>query len=282
MFVEIYNASSYHRVLNLGGSVFSTSAASTKLNNQKYVSTYNHFDSLGVLHFFLLIIDIQTKSIELNLTLIEKHDYGDFSQIAVANDDDDDIIGIRESASGGLSLEVAKINRTTGLMETIGIYPAGSFSFVMVYASKRRLYYNVIDSTLYGINIDTGKLDVNIRIPMDYTIYGIDYDSTNDTLIALVYSRSTTNGWILAQIIITAKYEIQFDRIGKSEIPFEKYIWSTTYTMNTNKRLWITLWSITNENKSNFIVFNIDNGEIIENRTTHFKNLSNLVCFDRL
>ncbi|CAF1153779.1 unnamed protein product, partial [Rotaria sordida] len=72
------------------------------------------------------------------------------------------------------SLEVAKINQTTGLMKTIGIYPVGTFSVVMAYALKRRLYYNIIDSTLYSINIDTGGLDVNIEIPIDYTIYAIN------------------------------------------------------------------------------------------------------------
>ncbi|CAF3567015.1 unnamed protein product [Rotaria sordida] len=278
-FIEIYNASSYHRVWNLGRSVFESSAASAKINNRKYISTYNTFDSSGVPHFFLLIIDIQTKSIELNLTLIEKHDSGAFFHIAVANDDDN-ILGIRESLGAGLSLEVAKINQTTGLMKTIGIYPAGAFSVVMAYASKRRLYYNVVDSILYGINIDTGGLDVNIEIPIDYTIYAIDYDSIGDRLIALVYSRSTANVWFLAQIIITAQQEIKFDRIGKAEIPFEKYFWSTTYAININKRLWMTLWSTTDENINYFVIFNIDNGDIIENQKTNFKDLSNFVCFD--
>ncbi|CAF4054075.1 unnamed protein product [Rotaria sordida] len=76
--------------------------------------------------------------------------------------------------NGSESLEVAKINQTTGLMKTIGIYPVGTFSVVMAYALKRRLYYNIIDSTLYSINIDTGGLDVNIEIPIDYTIYAIN------------------------------------------------------------------------------------------------------------
>ncbi|CAF3395170.1 unnamed protein product [Rotaria sp. Silwood2] len=208
IFIETYNASSFRQVPNLGGSVFSGSAASTKINNRKYV--------------------------------IEKQDYEDFSQIAVTNNDER-FIGIRESASAPLSLGVAEINRTTCRMNTIGIYPAGSFSYVMVYASKRELYYNVIASTLYGINVRTESLEIQIPIPNDYTIYELDYDSTTDRLIALVYSRSTANAWFLAQVIITGKHQIHFDRIGKSEIPFEKYFWATIYTMDTKNRLWRTL-----------------------------------------
>ncbi|CAF1056546.1 unnamed protein product [Didymodactylos carnosus] len=277
-FTEIINSTSYDRIINLGRVSFSGTATSVKIDNQKYVSTYHTSNSLGVPHYFLLIIDIHTKSIKLNLTLNEKRDSGSFWQIAAPNSNE--IVGIRESFHAGSSLEVAKINQTNGLMETIGTYPYGSYSLVMVYASKRRLYYNVIESTFYAVNIDTGKLDINIRIPNGYTIYAIDYDSVNDRLIALVYSSSITNGWILTQLTITAKNEIRFDPIGKTIIPFEKYLWTTTYTMNTNERLWITIWSIKDSNKNIFIVFNIDTGNIMEKWETNLNHFSNLVCFD--
>ncbi|CAF0874769.1 unnamed protein product [Rotaria sp. Silwood1] len=277
-FVEIANSSSYDYILNLGGSVFSGTATSTNMGNQKYVSTYHTFDSLGVPHFFLLIIDIHLKSIQLNLTLHEQRDSGSFWQVAATNNNE--IIGIRESFHAGSTLEVARINQTNGFMETIGTYPYGSYSIVMVYAPKRRLYYNVIESTLYAVNIDTGELDINIQIPNDYTIYGIDYDFVNDRLIALIYSSSITNGWILTQIIITTKKETKFDRIGKTIIPFEKYSWTTTYTINSNERFWMTLWSSKDSKKSIFIVLNIDNGEIMEKWETNKTDLSNLVCFD--
>ncbi|CAF2738225.1 unnamed protein product [Rotaria sp. Silwood2] len=251
--IEINNSSSYNLVLNLGHSTFSSKATSTKIGNQNYVSTYHTFDSLGVPHYFLLIVDIYLKSIKLNLTLNEKYGSGSFWQVAAISDDD--IIGIRESLHPGSTL-------------------------VMTYASKRRLYYNVIESTLYAINVDTGNIDVNIQIPNDYLIYALDYDSINDRLIALVYSSSITNGWILTQMIITAKQEITFDRIGKIIIPFEKYLWATIYTISSNKNSWMTIWRVEDSNASIFISFNIDNGEIIEKWEIRSRDLGNLVCFD--
>ncbi|CAF1403692.1 unnamed protein product [Rotaria sordida] len=276
--IEINNSSSYNPILNLGRSTFSGKATSTKIGNHNYVSTYHNFNSLGVPHYFLLIIDIDLKSIKLNLTLNEKYGSGSFWQIAAINDND--IIGIRESMHPGSTLEVARINQTNGLMKTIGTYPYGSYSLVMTYASKRRLYYNVIESTLYAVNVDTGNLDVSIQTPNDYLIYALDYDSINDRLIALVYSSSITNGWVLTQLIITAEKEIQFNRIGKTVIPFEKYLWTTTYTINSNEHSWMTIWSVKNSNTSIFISFNIDNGEIIEKWEISSKDLGNLVCFN--
>ncbi|CAF3750861.1 unnamed protein product [Rotaria sp. Silwood1] len=276
--IQINNSSSYNPVLNLGRSTFSSKAISTKIGNQNYVSTYRTFDSLGVPHYFLLIIDIYLKSIKLNLTLNEKYGSGSFWQLAVINDDD--IIGIRESLRPGSTLEVAKINLTNGSMKTIGTYPYGSYSLVMTYASKRRLYYNVIDPKVYAVNVDTGNLDVNIQIPNGYSIYALDYDSINDRLIALVYSSSETNGWILTQMIITEKQEIKFERIGTTVIPFEKYLWTTTYTINSNEHAWMTIWSDKNSNNSIFISLNIDNGEIIEKWEINSKGFGNLVCFD--
>jgi hypothetical protein len=277
-FIQIFNSSSYARILNLGHSSFSGTTTSIKIDNQKYASTYHTYDSLGAPHYFLLIIDIHSKTIELNLTLNEKRDSGSFWQIATPSRNE--IIGIRESSHSGSSLEVAKINQTNGLMETIGTYPTGSYSIIMTYASKRRLYYNVLESTFYAVNIDTGKLDINIRIPNGYTIYGIDYDTINDRLIALVYSASIGNGWILTQIAITANNEIKFDRIGKTIIPFERYLWTTTYAMSANERLWITMWAIRDTDRSMFIVFNMDSGEVTEESETNFKDFNNLVCSD--
>ncbi|CAF2094010.1 unnamed protein product [Rotaria magnacalcarata] len=275
---KINNSSSYNPILNLGDLVFSGSATSTKLANKNYLSAYHTFDHLGVPHFFLLIIDIDLKSIKLNLTLNEKDGSGSFWQIATVNTNE--IIGIRESFHSGSTLEVAKINQKDGNMTTIGTYPYGSYSLVMVYASKRRLYFNVIESTLYAVNVDTGKLDINIQIPNDYVIYAIDYDYIKDRLIGLVYSSSITNSWILTEIIITTKNELKFDRIGKTIIPFDKYQWTTTYTINLNQRSWITIWDMKDLNKSVFIALNIDNGEIIEKWETNLNRLTNLVCFD--
>ncbi|CAF3332218.1 unnamed protein product [Rotaria socialis] len=275
---KINNSSSYNPILNLGDLVFSGSATSTKLTNKTYLSTYRTFDRLGVPHFFLLIIDIDLKSVKLNLTLSEKDGSGSFWQIATVNTNE--IIGIRESVHPESTLEVAKINQTDGHMTTIGTYLYGSYSLVMVYASKRRLYFNVIESTLYAVNVDTGKLDINIQIPNDYIIYAIDYDYINDRLIGLVYSSSITNSWILTEIIITTKNELKFDRIGKTIIPFDKYRWKTTYTINLSQRSWITIWNMKDLNKSVFIVLNIDSGEVTEKWETNLNRLTNLVFFD--
>jgi len=58
---------------------------------------------------------------------------------------------------------------------------------VIGFARQRRLYYNLIESYLfYGINIDTGKLDYNISIPNDYTIYDLLYNELTDRIISLV------------------------------------------------------------------------------------------------
>ncbi|CAF4470868.1 unnamed protein product, partial [Rotaria sp. Silwood2] len=272
-FIEFYNASFHHNVLDLGGSVFQSPAATAKIDNRTYLSTYNTFDSKAIPYFFLLMIDVETKSIKLNLSLIEKHDYAGFYHIGVTNENGN-IYGIRESFKSPLDLEVAKINQTTGLMKTIGIYPTGSFSVIMAFAPKRRLYYNVIDSTLYGINIDTGKLDVHSQMPGDYSVYGLDYDSAKDRLIAIVYPGGLNDGvWYLVEVIIKAKGELEFDRIGKSEIPLEKYFWSTNYALDAEKRLWVTLWGTTDDKKNYFFVFNIDNGKIVEQLATSLTEL---------
>ncbi|CAF1403701.1 unnamed protein product [Rotaria sordida] len=240
------------------------SSIETKLIKINNSSTYDPILNLGR----------STFSGKATSTKIDNQNY----QIAAINDND--IIGIRESFHPGSTLEVAKINQTNGLMKTIGTYPYGSYSLVMTYASKRRLYYNIIESTLYAVNVDTGNLYVNIQIPNDYLIYALDYDSINDRLTALVYSSSITNGWILTQMIITTEKEIQFDRIGKTVIPFEKYLWTTTYIINSNEHSWMAIWSVKNSNASIFILFNIDTGEIIEKWEISSKNLGNLVCFD--
>ncbi|CAF1956562.1 unnamed protein product [Rotaria magnacalcarata] len=281
-FIEFYNTSSHRHVLDLGGSVFQSPSATVKLDNRTYLSTYNTFDSKAIPYFFLLMIDVKTKSIKLNVSLIEKNDYAGFYHIGVTYENGN-IYGIRESFKSPLSLEVAKINQTTGLMTSIGIYPAGSFSVIIAFASKRRLYYNVIDSTLYGINIDTGKLEVHSQIPGDYSIYALDYDSAKDRLIALVYPAGLNDGvWYLVEVIMKAKGELAFDRIGKSEIPFEKYFWSTNYALDAEKRLWVTLWGTTDDKKNYFFVFNIDNGKIVEQMATNLTELSNLACFDSI
>ncbi|CAF4681958.1 unnamed protein product [Rotaria sp. Silwood1] len=259
---------------NLGGSVFQSPAATAKIDNRTYLSTYNTFDSKAIPYFFLIMIDVETKTIKLNLSLIEKNDYAGFYHIGVTNENGN-IYGVRESFKSPLGLEVAKINQTTGLMKTIGIYPTGSFSVIMAFAPKRRLYYNVIDSTLYGINIDTGKLDVHSQMPGDYSIYGLDYDSAKDRLIAIIYPGGLNDGvWYLVEVIMKAKGELEFDRIGKSEIPFEKYFWSTNYALDAEKRLWVTLWGTTDDKKNYFFVFNIDNGKIVEQTAISLTELS--------
>ncbi|CAF2885886.1 unnamed protein product [Rotaria sp. Silwood2] len=278
-FIEFYNKSFHNNVLDLDGSVFQSPSATAKIDNRTYLSTYNTFDSKGIPYFFLLMIDVETKSIKLNLSLIEKHDYAGFYHIGVTNENGN-IYGIRESFKYPLGLEVAKINQTTGLMKTIGIYPIGSFSVIMALAPKRRLYYNVIDSKLYGINIDTGKLDVHSQIPGDYSIYGLDYDSVKDRLISIVYPGGLNDGvWYLVEVIIKEKGELEFNRIGKSEIPVDKYLWSTNYAIDSEKRLWVTYWATEDEKKYSFFVFNIDNGKIVEQMDTSLTELSNLACF---
>ncbi len=132
----------------------------------------------------------------------------------------------------------------------------------MSFARQRRLYYNLINSNLFcGINVDTGKLDINIKVPNDYSIYGLVYDSIKDRLISLVYSSTVVqNGWFIATIVIENNSTMKFERIGKSFIPMgEKYLWSTTYTLALKERQWLTLWSTNDtEDRNTFILFDID------------------------
>ncbi|CAF1334359.1 unnamed protein product [Rotaria sordida] len=121
------------------------------------------------------------------------------------------------------------------------------------------------------------------RIPGDYSIYAFDYDSAKDRLIALVYPAGLTDHvWYLVEVIMTAKGELKFDRIGKSEIPFEKSFWSTNYALDAEKRLRVTLWGTTDDKKNHFFVFNVDNVKIVEQMTANLTELSNLACFDSI
>lgn len=279
-FIEFGNSSSYRYILSLGNCVFESPAATAKLDNHTYVATYNTFDSKGVPHFFLLMIDLKTKSIKANLSLIDKEDNGAFYHIGVMPDTGN-IYGIRDSFDSPLSLEVAQINQTTGVIEALATYPVGSFSVIMAFVPKHHMYYNVIERTLYGVNIKTGSLDVQSKIPPDSTIYGLDYDSFKDRLIAIVYPSGSNDGvWILVEVIMKSKGKLEFNRIGDSEVPFEKYFWSTKYAMDPVKRLWVTLWG-TEDNKENyFFVFNIDNGKIVEQMPTNLTEFGNIACFD--
>jgi hypothetical protein len=40
------------------------------------------------------------------------------------------------------------------------------------------------------------------------------------------------------------------------------------------------MWAIRDTDRSMFIVFNMDSGEVTEESETNFKDFNNLVCFD--
>jgi len=282
-FVKIVNNSTkYDRLLSLGPVSISGPATATKsIDNQNYIVTYYISDSHGVPHYYILTIDINnTPKVKINAT-ITGSGIGSFWQIA---DDQKQIVGIRDSLRAGASLELATINQTNGQVKTLGLYPYGSYSIIMAFAQQRRLYYNIIDNLFCGINVDTGKLDINITIPNDYSIYGIIYDSLTDRLISLVYSSKVVqNAWFIAEIITENNSTIKFKRIGKSIIPMgDKYFWSTTYTLALKQRQWITLWANKNAGyNEDLINFNIDTGEIVQQQTiNNSKYLNNVVYFD--
>jgi hypothetical protein len=243
-FVQIENNSSNSiDLLNLGSASLSGPATAMRtIDNKNYIVTYYISDSLGVPHYFILTIDVtNTPRLKSNVT-INGPGLGSFWQIS---DDQKQIVGIRESLHSGASLELATIDQTNGKVKTLGYYPYGSYNLVMGFARQRRLYYNIINGNLFcGINVDTGKLDINIKLQNDYSIYAIIYDSIKDRLISLVYSSTIVqNAWFLATIVIENNSTMKFERIGKSFIPMgEKYLWSTTYTLALKERQWLTLW----------------------------------------
>jgi hypothetical protein len=282
-FVKIVNNSTkYDRLLSLGRGTISGPATATKsIDNENYIVTYHISDSFGVPHYYILTIDItNTPKVKINATIFGSG-IGSFWQIA---DDQKQIIGIRESLQSGASLELATINQTTGQVKTLGLYPYGSYSIIMAFARQRRLYYNIIDNLFCGINVDTGKLDINIKIQNDYSIYGIIYDSLTDRLISLVYSSIVVkNAWFIAEIITENASTIKFKRIGKSIIPMgDKYFWSTTYTLALKQRQWITLWDNQDDgDNKDLINFDLDTGEIVQQQTiNNSKYLNNVVYFD--
>jgi hypothetical protein len=284
-FVYIENNSrKYDRLINIGKGTFPGPATATKsIDNQYYIITYTIFDSFAVPHYYILTIDVKNKTkIESNLTL-NGPGIGSFWQIG---DDEKEIVGIRESFHSGASLELASINKTNGYIKTIGLYPYGSYSLIMTFARQRRLFYNIMNSNLFcGINIDNGNLDIQINVPNEYSIYAIVYDEIKDQLLSIVYSAIIEkDSWFIAKIIIeNNSTKIKFERIGKSIIPMKgKYSWSTTYTLALKERQWITLWNDSDDENNNIIfIFDIDNGNIIQNQTiNHSKYLNNLVYFD--
>jgi hypothetical protein len=85
---------------------------------------------------------------------------GPFFQIA---DDETRLVGIRSSTHPNVALEVVALDQTTGRVNTIGFYPYRHYSLVMVFARQRRIYSNIISSSLFcGVNVDSGILDSKI------------------------------------------------------------------------------------------------------------------------
>ncbi|CAF1232315.1 unnamed protein product [Adineta ricciae] len=283
-FVQILdNSPKYDRLLYLNRASFAGPATATRnIHNETYSATYYTSDSFGVPHYFLFTIDVKKPLKLLNNVSINGPGYGSFWQIA---DDETRLVGIRESAHSGASLEVAALDQTTGRVNTIGLYPYGSYSLVMGFARQRRIYYNVIEALFCGVNVDTGKLDVQIRMPNDYVIYALIYDPTKDRLISIVYSgKIVDKAWFIASIIVdTSSSTLKFERIGNSVIPMDgNHFWSTTYTLAVKERQWITLWSTGNTGDGNtLITFDIDTGDIVHKQTiNNSKYLNNLVYFD--
>lgn len=284
-FVEIENNSiNYNRLLSLGRATFpGPSNAMKNFNNENYIVTYNTYDYYAVPHYFILTIDLKNKDkikIKSNVS-INGPGIASFFQIS---DDIKQIVGIRQSFASGASLEVVTINQTNGQVKTVGLYPYGSYSLIMTFAQQRWIYYNIINSRLYAINIDTGKLDINIIIPNDYSIYDIVYDQIKDRLLSIVYSSTVVEkAWFISNIIIHQNSStMKFERIGKSIIPMEgKLFWSTTYTLALKQRQWITLWSDSDEKDNSLLInFHIDTGDIIQKENIkNSKYLNNIVYF---
>ena len=274
------NFSKFDRILNIGDiSISGPFTASRSLNNKNYLVTYHTFDSLGVPHYFLLNIDISQKAKVIENVTLNGPGVGSFFKIV--EDEKQGLIGIRESLHPGSTLEVASINRTNGLMKSIGFYPYGEYSLVMTFARQRRLFYNLIDSYRFcAIDVDTGRLDVDTMIPGEYLIYAIVYDSIKDRLLTIV---TIENSWVLAEMKIeNSSSTISFQRIGNSSIPMSKgYLWTNTYTLALTQRQLMTLWDFSNEDTYILITFDIDSGDIIQKQTISNANyLNNLVYFD--
>lgn len=286
-FVQISNTSSdFDQLLDLGRSgIASTASAMRTIDSQNYDALIYMYDSLGVPHYFLLMIDTHNGEIKVKTNLtIDKYS-GSFFQIA---DDEKEIFGIRESMKTSASLEVAIIDPKNGQLKTCGLYPFGYYQIVMVFACERRLYYNLMNwkdlNFFYGVNVDTGSLDVNITLPSDCLIYELFYDSSTDRLISLVTTSAVGNVWYLATIeIVEPSSAVTFERIGTSSIPMQdKYLWSGVHTLAMKERQWLTLWSNNDDGDENtFIAFDIDTGDIIEKRMIKNSNyLNNFVYFD--
>ncbi|CAF2731759.1 unnamed protein product, partial [Rotaria sp. Silwood2] len=149
------NSSKYDRLLDLNRALFVSRATATRnIYNESYVSTYFVYDDLGVSHYFLFTIDVEKTPKLINNVSINGPGYGSFWQIA---DDETQLVEIRESAHPDASLKLAVLDQTIGRVNTICLYAYGTYSLVMAFGRQRRIYYNIISSSLFcGVNVDSG------------------------------------------------------------------------------------------------------------------------------
>lgn len=283
-FGMIENESKYFdQQINLGEVWFASGPCATKsINNEQYMIIYLKDTFIHRDGFHLLTIDVSNdqKSKIFSDIKLDKSTNGSFIQIS---DDDKQLIGMRTIVGTRVQIELATINKTTGKINVTGFYPYGEDFFDMNFVRQHRLYYVLRDSKLiYGINVDTGNVDVDILVPKGYYLQGLVYDSITDRLLSFVYSENyTENAFALAEIVIkNNSTNFQVQPIGNPIIPFIGYAWSAAYALAVKERQLITIWQDDETTDYRFITVDLDNGNIVTNQTMPpAPNLIGLVYF---
>lgn len=274
----------FDQMIDLGEVWFASGPSATRgVNSEQYMIVYLRDTILDRNEFHLLTVDVtsgQKPKILSNIKL-DKSTNGSFIQIS---DDDKQLVGMREIAGTRAQIELATINKTNGRINVTGFYPYGSDFFHMVFARERRLYYILHGSKLiYGINVDTGNIDIDILIPNGYSLQGLTYDSVKNRLLSFIYSVNfTESSYVLAEILIeNNSTNIRFQPIGNPIIPYVGYAWFSIYTLAVKERQLITVWLDDETSNFLFISTDIDNGNVVTNQTMSSAwNFIGLVYFD--
>ena len=251
--------------------------ATRSINSEQYTIVYLRDTVFHPLDYHLLTIDVTNsqKPKILNDITLDKSINGSFLQIS---DDDKQFIGIKTIVGTRAQIELATINKTTGQINVMGFYPYGGIFIEMNFVRQHRLFYVLHDSKLiYGINVDTGNVDVDIVIPNGYSLQGLIYDSIKDRLLTFAYSENYTQpAFALAEIVIKKNStNFQIQPIGNPIIPSVGYAWFFAYAVAVKERQWISLWMDDETSEYRFISVDLDNGSIVTNQT--MKSVSNLI-----
>ena len=264
--------------IELGEVWYASGPCATKsINSEQYTIVYLRDTVFHPLDYHLLTIDVTNGQKPKILTDIklDKSTNGSFKQIS---DDDKQFVGFRSIVDTIAQIELATINKTTGHVNVIGFYPYGGLSFDMLFVRQHRLYYALHDSKLiYGINVDTGNVDVDIVIPNGYSLRGLMYDPIKDRLLTFAYSNNyTERAFTLGEIVIKPNStNFQIQPIGNPIIPSIGYAWFFAYTVAVKERQLISIWLDDETADYRFISVDLDNGSIVTNQT--MKSVSNLI-----